>query len=299
MRDTGIAARLRKFGVPTHEVAYWTTRGADTLNPQASGNHHTACALGTAVAPSLNTVINGRPDLAGPLCNVLQGRDDVAYVVAAGRANHGGVGSWQGVSGNSHSFGLEVEFSGNPDEPFPFHRFDMAARIHAALLYGHKVPARMVWQHYEYAQPAGRKIDLLRAALDQHGGADHFRDRVQTYLDHPPWIIDGTAAPVHPEYVLTRTLSEGMVDQLGDHIILRVEELLKWNAAKRGHATENPGKVDGKFTALTGDAVQAFRTWWFDTYEAHRRIEDRYIASPTGRSVGPKMWNALNWAAVA
>ena len=62
--------------------------------------------------PSLEVCINGRPDLAGPLCNVMVGRDNTMFVVAAGRANHAGSGGWRGRSGNSTVYGIERENTG-------------------------------------------------------------------------------------------------------------------------------------------------------------------------------------------
>lgn len=153
-RDTGIANRLRAAGIRVVECAGWTTRGSDSFYPEVSVNHHTA-GPASGATPSLNTCINGRPDLEGPLCNVMQSREpdgrDIAYVVAAGRANHAGSGGWQGYSGNSSAYGLEIEHTGT--DPLPQGRQDIAAAIHAAL----GVPASMVCQHREWAPE--RKID--------------------------------------------------------------------------------------------------------------------------------------------
>lgn len=156
MLDTGIADRLRAAGLTVVEVAGWQTRSAGSFSPGGSVNHHTA-GPASGATPSLDTVINGRSDLPGPLCNVLQSREpgegnDKAYVVAAGRANHAGSGGWQGLSGNSSVYGLEIEHTGV--DPLPDHRQRTAARIHAAMWTG---PASMVCQHREWAP--SRKID--------------------------------------------------------------------------------------------------------------------------------------------
>ena len=74
MRDTGIADRLRAAGVPTVECDGWQGRGSESFSAAGSVNHHTAgSASGTC--PSLALCINGRDDLAGPLCNVMQSRE--------------------------------------------------------------------------------------------------------------------------------------------------------------------------------------------------------------------------------
>lgn len=153
--DTGIAARLRAAGVPVVEVAGWQTRGNSSFSPRGSVNHHTAGGANGAT-PSLNTVVYGRSDLPGPLCNVLQSREpdgnDKAYVVAAGRANHAGTGGYRGLSGNSSVYGLEIEHTGVV--VLPEGRQQIAARIHAAMLGASR--ADMVCQHHEWTS---RKID--------------------------------------------------------------------------------------------------------------------------------------------
>lgn len=169
-RDTGIAARIRAQGVRVVEVAGWQTRGSTSFSPRGSVNHHTAGGS-KGTCPSLNTVVYGRGDLAGPLCNVLQSREangnDIAYVVAAGRANHAGSGGWQGLSGNSSVYGLEIEHTGTA--PLSVARQRIASRIHAAMLNGKS--ASLVCQHYEWAPK--RKIDAAT-----HVSAATFRNYV-------------------------------------------------------------------------------------------------------------------------
>jgi hypothetical protein len=169
--DPGIAARLRAAGLRVVEVAGWQTRGSATFTPRGSVNHHTAGGA-NGTAPSLNTCIYGRPDLPGPLCNVMQSREpdgrDIAYVIAAGRANHAGTGGWRGLSGNSSVYGLEIEHTGTA--PLPEARQRIAARIHAAMFTGD--PA-MVCQHREWTS---RKIDAA-----QNVDGNRFRQWVAEY----------------------------------------------------------------------------------------------------------------------
>jgi hypothetical protein len=168
--DTGIANRLRAAGLRVVECDGWQHRGSSSFGPGGSVNHHTAGGA-SGTCPSLNTCINGRPDLAGPLCNVMQSREadptaDIAYVIAAGRANHAGEGGWRGLSGNSSVYGLEIEHTGV--SPLGAARQETAARIHAAMFAG---DPGMVCQHHEWTD---RKID---AATDVD--PDHFRYLVQ------------------------------------------------------------------------------------------------------------------------
>ena len=180
MFDLGLADRLRAAGLRVIETNDWTTRGSSSFTPRGAVNHHTA-GPPTGSAPSLGVVIDGRPDLAGPLCNVLQSREpdgqDVAYVIAAGRANHAGEGDWHGLSGNSSVWGLEIEHDGVTD--LPVHRQEIAARIQAAMIAG-TADAGMVCQHSEWTS---RKIDAATNV-----DPDQFRASVAAYLaaEAPP-----------------------------------------------------------------------------------------------------------------
>ncbi len=155
-RDVGIADRLRRFGLVVVEVNGWRTRGSTTFSPRGSVDHHTADGPGNA--PSLNICVNGRSDLPGPLCNVLVGRDNTCYVIAAGRANHAGSGGWRGLSGNSSVYGVERENRGTAADPWRPDQTDTAAKIHAALISGLATPdPGLVCGHKEWAP--GRKVD--------------------------------------------------------------------------------------------------------------------------------------------
>ena len=157
-RDTGIADRLRAKGLTVVEVNGWRTRGSDTFNPRGSVDHHTAGPR-KGNAPSLGICVNGRTGLPGPLCNVLVGRDGTCYVVAAGRANHAGTGGWGGLSGNASVFGVERENVGDGSEPWTLQQYDVAAKVHAALVSAHGGRADLVCEHKEWAPR--RKVDAF------------------------------------------------------------------------------------------------------------------------------------------
>lgn len=153
-RDVGIADRLRTYGLKVVEIAGWQTRGSSTFHPRGSVDHHTAGGR-YGNAPSLNICINGRSDLPGPLCQVLIGRDNTCYVIAAGRANHAGRGSYAGITGNSNVYGVEHENTGTGSEPWREDQRLTAAKVHAALLNWKR--NGFVCQHKEWAPT--RKID--------------------------------------------------------------------------------------------------------------------------------------------
>lgn len=152
-RDVGIADRLRAAGLNVVEVPGWRTRGSDQFAPRGFVLHHTA-GTRSGNSPSLNICVNGRAGLPGPLCNIYMARDCTIHVVAAGRANHAGAGSWHGLSGNASVYGLEVENVGTPTEPWREDQLDTIARAVATF----PVATDLVCQHKEWAP--NRKVDM-------------------------------------------------------------------------------------------------------------------------------------------
>lgn len=183
MRRPEIVEYLRGEQLTVVEVNGWQTRGGTTFDPFVSLEHATAGAS-TGCAPSLGVCINGRDDLAGPLCHTLQSRCvdhnglDVVYLIACGRANHAGEGTWEGADGNEDAWGNEVEHVNTPAEPMPNGRVETSARIHAAFARCSGFDERSVAQHREYARPLGRKTDIRGELLD----AAAFRSRVGARL---------------------------------------------------------------------------------------------------------------------
>lgn len=169
---------LRSAGLKVAEVDGWKTRGHAQMGVvHGVICHHTAGSRGGNM-PSLSTVIKGRPDLSGPLCNLGLGRDATWYVVSAGLAYHAGRGSWQGVTaGNSQMIGIEAENDG-VGEPWPDVQMDAYARGVAAVLTHIGAAPIMCAGHKEYALPKGRKTDpdfdmpafRLRVAAVMNGG---------------------------------------------------------------------------------------------------------------------------------
>jgi len=111
--------------------------------------------------PSLKVLRDGRAGLQGPLAQLGLGRDGTWYVIAAGRANHAGAGSWKGVSdGNSHFIGIECENTGGTDDlPWPAVQLTALRHGMAALLRHAGLGADACAGHKEYAPQ--RKIDPL------------------------------------------------------------------------------------------------------------------------------------------
>src|SRR3954451_21958764 len=100
---TPLAAVARKTNLEVIEVSGWETRGRGQMSDvRAVVCHHTATLNRTADMPTLDTLIDGRADLRGPLSHSGLSRPGKVYVIAAGRCNHAGTvrnPSWS----NSHS----------------------------------------------------------------------------------------------------------------------------------------------------------------------------------------------------
>lgn len=150
---------LRASGLKVAECAGWADRGRGEMG-EVKGVvcHHTGTASDKNM-PTLNILINGRSDLAGPLSQLGLGRDGTYYVVAAGRANHAGAGVWRGVSGNSHFIGIEGENAGTTKDVWPEVQMDAYRRGVAAILKKIGAGPEMCCGHKEYAPR--RKDDPL------------------------------------------------------------------------------------------------------------------------------------------
>lgn len=152
---------LHDYGLKVEAVTGWQTRGHGEMG-KVKGVlcHHTAGSL-KGNAPSLNIVTKGRPDLPGPLSQLLLGRDGTYYVVAAGLSYHAGRGSYKGIkSGNSNFVGIEAENTGLAnDNPWPEVQMAAYAKGVAAILQHIGADQSMCIGHLEYALPTGRKSD--------------------------------------------------------------------------------------------------------------------------------------------
>jgi peptidoglycan hydrolase-like protein with peptidoglycan-binding domain len=155
---------LLDAGLRVAEVPDWQTRGRDDVGVVKGVMCHHTAGPRTGNMPSLGVVVNGRPDLQGPLSQLCLGRDGTFFVVAAGRCNHAGAGNWQGVTlGNSSFIGIEAENTGQlagPNaDPWPAVQLDAYRRGVAAILTKIKANAIMCCGHLEFALPPGRKAD--------------------------------------------------------------------------------------------------------------------------------------------
>lgn len=152
---------VRDYGLEPVEIAGWQGRGDDYFDPWILLNHHTAGAA-NGWMPSLGILINGRAGLPGPLAQVGLARDGRVPVIASGRANHAGKGSWLGIVGNSSSMGVEAESTGTGD--WTSSQRTNYPILNAALLDGMNKNSSHCCGHKEYAPR--RKIDPVGIDMD-------------------------------------------------------------------------------------------------------------------------------------
>ncbi|MFI5139195.1 MAG: N-acetylmuramoyl-L-alanine amidase [Sphingobacteriales bacterium] len=237
----------------------WENRGVSEMGSVLGVLcHHTGTPTTQGNMPTLDTLINGRTDpsdyLQGPLAQLGLGRDGTYYVVAAGKCNHAGMGSWKGItSGNTHFIGIEAENTGGSGDPWPDVQMDAYQRGVAAILQYIKQPdVTYCAGHKEYALPAGRKTD---PDFDM----DVFRSAVSAILQGTapqPQIIPAT----EPTGQLRATLSRALTND---------PALVKLVQAKVGVP------ADGVFGPDTEAAVR--------TFQANNNLVPDGI-------VGPKTW---------
>lgn len=155
---TWLAQVLKDAGLKVAEQPGWQSRGRGPMgNVKGVICHHTAGPK-SGVMPSLTVITNGRPGLDGPLAQLGLGRDGTWFVIAAGRANHAGAGTWKGITaGNTSFIGIEAENQGIPADPWPAVQVESYKRGCAAILKKIGASVDMCIGHKEWAPR--RKID--------------------------------------------------------------------------------------------------------------------------------------------
>lgn len=262
-RFTWLPDVLKEAGLKVALVPGWETRGRDISRTLGVICHHTV-GLKTGNMPTLNLLINGRggaKPVPGPLAQLGLGRDGTYFVVASGRANHAGKGSFRGVvdRGNENFIGIEAENTGLSNDPWPDVQMDAYRRGVAAILKHLGQAADFCIGHKEYAP--GRKPD---PSFDMKA----FRSAVAAIIAGTapaPTLIPAAEPPVTPGAPPGRpTLRRGATGDL----------------VKRIQAKLGVEQV-GNFGPKTEAAVRVFQ-------RAHGQVPDGIV--------GPKTWAALDAA---
>lgn len=181
---TWLADVLRAAGCTVVEEDGWKDRGRGEMGTvKGVMQHHTGPGSEKGL---LALIRDGRSDLAGPLSQLFLPKSGVFHVIAAGRTNHAGNGSWHGItSGNAQTIGIEAQNAGDGKDPWPAVQMEALVKGTAAILEHIKADPLMTMGHREYATPRGRKIDPTFDMND-------FRELVDVEMDS----TDTTSTPV-------------------------------------------------------------------------------------------------------
>lgn len=182
--QTGILPALKDWGLVVVEVPGWQTRGSSTFDPKGHVLHHDVIPDQPGDSDHIpDIIIAGRSDLPGPLANFWLERDGDVHLCAAGRANHAGEGSWNGLDSNSEVWGTEMNNRGTPDDHWPEVQLDAMARLAActaefsgfsvANVCGHKewAPTRKIDPHTISMAAFRRQVELQEKQGDPFMGA--------------------------------------------------------------------------------------------------------------------------------
>jgi hypothetical protein len=247
---------LKEAGLKVATVDGWEERGRGDIGPILGVLCHHTAGPRQGNMPSLNTLIQGRPDLPGPLSQLGLGRDGTFYVIAAGRCNHAGAGVWNGVTnGNAHFIGIEAENTGGANDfPWPAVQVDACQRGVAAILKFVRRTADCCAAHREYALPQGRKSD---PSFD----IDGLRSAVAAILDGtaPAPVLIPAMEPPHAgggagRETLRRGSSGELVRQL--QAALGVEQ-----TGTFGPKTEAAVRALQRDAAMVPDGIVGPKTW--------------------------------------
>ncbi|WP_437494943.1 N-acetylmuramoyl-L-alanine amidase [Sorangium sp. So ce1014] len=186
-------------GLPVSWVEGWQDRGTGAgFAPRGVVIHHTGGAWNPnnpADFNSMDVIVNGRYDadgnleLPGPLAHFGIGRSGKIYVIAAGHANHAGLGGYNGLQYNDSVWGIEAENNGLTDpseaEPWSSHvRHYVYPRLVAAIARATGFESDKVCSHKEWRP---------KAIEDQ--GAKHdprdITDDMVTFRNHVQLLNDG------------------------------------------------------------------------------------------------------------
>jgi len=251
---TWLSQVLRDAGLKVQECDGWQNRGRAEMGKVLGVLcHYTGTPTTQGNMPTLDILIKGRSDLPGPLSQLGLGRDGTYYIIAAGKCNHAGPGSWKGItSGNTNLIGIEAENTGGKaDFPWPVVQMDAYHRGVAAILQHINQPD-VTWcaGHKEYAP--SRKVD-------PNFDMDEFRAAVKA-------IMQGTAqspqpgAPGQPYGQQRATLRRGPDN---DPSLVKIVQAKVGVTADGifGPGTEAAVRAFQAGNGLTADGVVGAETW--------------------------------------
>jgi len=247
---------LRTAGLKVAVEPGWENRGrGDVGRIFGVICHHTVGAK-TGNFPSLRVIRDGRratatqSALPGPLAQLGLGRDGTYYVIAAGRCNHAGAGSWQGVTtGNTNFIGIEAENAGSlEDFPWPAVQMDAYHRGVAAILKHIGRGPDFCAAHKEYAP--------LRKPLDPRFNMTEFRAAVAAIMSGsaPAPVLIPAAEPGGGRPTLRRGSTGERVQEVQRKVAVTPD-------GEFGPKTEAAVRVFQRARGLVPDGIVGPRTW--------------------------------------
>lgn len=111
MRLLWLPEVLRGAGCKVATLDGWETRGKQLTAVEGVVWHHTATGTGWTDQRVADLLRDGRSDLAGPLAQLGLQRDGTFVVVASGKANHNGYGTW-----GNQTIGIEAYNDGKGEQ---------------------------------------------------------------------------------------------------------------------------------------------------------------------------------------
>ena len=246
MRAPWLAAVLRDAGLTVKEHGDWQGRGRDMAAIYGVVVHDTVTTTASTDDNVADLLRDGRPDLAGPLSQMGVDRQGRYWLIADGRCNHNGYGTW----GND-ALGIEVfcagGLTGREESWNPAQREAVAVGV-AAILAHIDLPASRCQGHKE--QDPGRKIDPYGVDMDD------LRARIEQGTDMPLTDADLTKIRELIQESEERTVRRLMLHKLrtGDAVgtILRNVEARTKRLVEM-HVAATPGNAN---VAGIADAVR-------------------------------------------
>lgn len=254
-----MADEYRKAGLKVVEIEGWKNRGrpASTGNFDPRGqktNHHTGTRTSASNRmPTLRTLIQGRPDLPGPLAQKGIGYDGTVYVIAAGRANHAGrvgkrgvPGMPYGADGNALALGDEVDTNGT--QTMPKAQRDALAKVNAVDLKHFNRGIDYLHRHQDISGTGKWDIGSISTAALRRDAAAKIND-----LSGPSWKWNSDVVSdlpiVQEQFQIAAGVAKGTIQRY--HGVAAIQNALNVKASE--HLS-----VDG----LCGPAtVAAWKRW--------------------------------------
>lgn len=176
---TDLAEAVRKSRLTVVELPGWRTRTRPgTFAPRGVLVHHTGGDSDTRAYVDW-MALEGRADLPAPLCQLALSRTGVVYVLAAGRANHGGEAQASGPmpAGDGNTLYIGIEALNNGTEGWTPTQYAAYVALCAALCEHYGWPATHVRAHRETSvtgkwDPGRLDMDRFRTDIANHQGDD-------------------------------------------------------------------------------------------------------------------------------